>query len=97
MTNRGRHRKPDISKYPVECKDLKDFNTFRKAFTIEQANSLIFNIRAYSSGRCDLASWERNPNNCAYGMGFIWALSLQGQNYWKDLINYYNQLKNKSK
>lgn len=97
MTNRGRHKKPDINKYPIECKDLKDFNTFRKAFTIVQAKALISNIRLFSSGNCDLALWEKNPNDCAKARGFTWSLSLQGHDYWSILINHYNQLKNKSK
>lgn len=97
MTNRGRHKKPDINKYPIECKDLRDFNTFRKAFTIAQANSLISNIRVFSSGKCDLALWEKSPTSSANGRGFLWSLSSQGHVYWKILINHYSQLKNKSK
>lgn len=97
MTNRGRHKKPSINEYPVECRDLKDFNTFRKAFTVEQAKSLILNIRRFSLGKCSLASWEKRPTNYTYGMGFMWALSSEGQEYWRNLINNYEYFKNKSK
>lgn len=97
MTNRGRHKKPNINQYPVECKDLKDFNAFRKAFTVEQATLLITNICKFSSGKCNLALWEENPGNCVRGMGFLWALSPQGQNYWRNLISNYKYFKNKSK
>lgn len=97
MTNRGRHKKSDINKYPTECKDLKDFNTFRKAFTVEEAISLITNICKFSSGKCNLALWEENPSNCNRGMGFSWSLSPQGQNYWRNLIENYEYLKNKLK
>lgn len=95
--NRGRHKKSDINQYPIECKDLKDFNTFRKAFTVEQAKLLIANIYRVSKDRCNLALWEENPTNCISGMGFIWSYSLQGHRYWDILINNYVYLKNKSK
>lgn len=97
MANRGRHKKSDINKYPIECKDLKDFNTFRKAFTVEQAKLLIANIYRISKNECDLASWEVNPTNCVSGMGFLWMNSPQGQDYWRNLIINYEYLKNKSK
>lgn len=99
MSNRGRHKqkyKIEIKDYPIECKNLKHFDIFKKCFTPEEANLLITNIQMYSSkNKCDLREWEHNPTNCYDSAGFIWSGSKEGFDYWQRLIVTYKNKLNK--
>lgn len=91
--NRGRHK---TKKYPKECYDLRYFNAFKQAFTSKEAELLIRRIREFSTNKiAQLDKWENDPVSCCNNYGFIWANTLEGQDYWYNKIHNFIDLKNK--